>query len=293
MNRGARREPIFTDPYHCSLFLEHLAKVVKRFQLEVHAYALMPNHYHLLVRSVRGNLSVGMKELNGPYTQELNNRYGWDGPVFRGRFKNQVISESEHLRIVIPYIHLNPVHARLVMSPDQALWTSYAAYTGQEVLPPDWLTTETVLSLYVTRENLVAETMGYHTGEIPWPSDFDLRKGVFRSWSPEIPRTAWEKAVWKEQQVDYVRELVGIITGANWEEVRQPATGRGGNPARRFAIWLLGTRTTLTRREIGEAVCANSNQVSLVLSRLRRRGLPEPLESWMHRTKVWTDWEEK
>ena len=56
MNRGARREPIFRDPDHCALLLEKLAEVVVRFGLEVHAYALMPNHFHLLVRSVRGTI---------------------------------------------------------------------------------------------------------------------------------------------------------------------------------------------------------------------------------------------
>ena len=103
MNRGARREPTFRDPDHCGLFLEHLGRVVKRFGLEIHAYVLMPNHFHLLVRSVRGNISESMKQLLGPYSQALNQKHGWDGPVFRGRFKNQLVSESEHLRVVIPY----------------------------------------------------------------------------------------------------------------------------------------------------------------------------------------------
>ena len=120
MNRGARREPAFTDADHCIVFLDLLGEVVRRFELEVHAYALMPNHFHLLVRSVRGNLSRCMQQLLGRYTQALNLKHGWAGPVFRGRFKNQVVSESEHLQIVVPYIHLNPVQAGLVPAPHMA-----------------------------------------------------------------------------------------------------------------------------------------------------------------------------
>ena len=86
------------------MFLDRTGEVVDRYGLEVHAYALMPNHFHLLVRSVQGNLSRCMQKLLGPYTQELNQRHGWDGPVFRGRFRNQVVSHSEHLQVLVPYI---------------------------------------------------------------------------------------------------------------------------------------------------------------------------------------------
>ena len=288
MNRGARSEPTFRDPDHCSLFLEHLGRVVDRFGLEVHAYVLMPNHFHLLVRSVRGNISDCIKHLLGPYTQALNREHGWDGPVFRGRFRNQVVSESEHLRVVIPYIHLNPVRARLVNTPQSAPWSSYSAYIG-ETRKPEWLTTETVLSLYETLDNMVAETMGYHSGELCWPSDFDLGKGVFKSWSPEIPWTQDEKATWKQRQLEHVQYVFRVVTDLEWDCVRSNKRGRSGNPARRLAVWLLAHWTDLTHKEIGEAVSAGPNQVALMLHTIRKGTYGSPLANWMRRATFWLD----
>ena len=288
MSRGARKEPIFRDPEHCALFLEHLGKVVGRFGLEVHAYALMPNHFHLLVRSVRGNISDCMKHLLAPYTQALNLKHDWDGPVFRGRFKNQVVSESEHLRIVIAYIHLNPVRARLVASPESALWSSYTTYIGLSH-KPEWLTTETILSLYVTVENLVAETTGYRTGELEWPSDFDLKKGIFRAWAPEIPRTPEQKEAWKQRQLEHVQYAHSVVTGLLWEEVKVRSRGPGGNPSRRLAVWMLATWTDLTHTEIGRALGASANQVALTLHFIRKERYGEPLSRWIPRAKFWLE----
>ncbi len=88
MHRGARREAIYDDERDCILFLDLVGQTVNRFGLEVHAYALMPNHYHLLVRSVKGNLSRCMQHLNGSYARGFNSRRTCDGPVFRGRFRS-------------------------------------------------------------------------------------------------------------------------------------------------------------------------------------------------------------
>ena len=288
MNRGARREPTFRDPHHCSMFLEHLGRIVLRFGLEVHAYVLMPNHFHLLVRSVRGNLSLCMKHLLSHYTQELNQKHGWDGPVFRGRFNNQLVSESEHLRVVIPYIHLNPVRARLVTSPEFALWSSYTAYCGVSE-KPEWLTMNTVMSLYGSVDNLEAETRGYRTGALPWPSDFDLRKGIFRSWSPEIPRTADEKVAWRHAQTEHVRHVCEAITGVSWDETRTVRRGRGGNPARRLAVWLLATRTEMTHKEIAAVIGGAANHVTLTLHFIRKGRFGSPLREWIEQTKLWPE----
>jgi len=69
MNRGARREAIFQRDDHCLLFLELVGEMVARLGVEVHAYSLIPTHYHLLVRSVHGNLSRAMQRLSGEFVQ--------------------------------------------------------------------------------------------------------------------------------------------------------------------------------------------------------------------------------
>jgi putative transposase len=286
MNRGARREPTFTDPDHCTLFLEHLGYVARRFELEVHAYVLMPNHFHLLVRSVRGNLSRCMQQLLGRYTQALNLKHGWDGPVFRGRFKNQVVSESEHLQIVVPYIHLNPVRAGLVPAPHMALWSSFPHYLKPEG-EPEWLTTDLVLSIFEGVDNLAAETVSLQRGELAWPTDFDLGRGIFTKWSPEIPRTKRQKEQWVQEQVEYVEDVVRQVCDLSWTEVCKSKRGRHGNPARRFAIWLFLTQTDLSHQQIADGVSATVQQVTVQIHRLRNSPLETPLSTWIQAADIW------
>src|SRR5688572_1964032 len=94
MNRGARRAPIFVNDLTCGAFLDVLGELPERFGVVVHAYALMPNHFHLLLETPRGNLSRAMKHLEGVYSQRLNATYEWDGPLFRGRFRNEVVEDE-------------------------------------------------------------------------------------------------------------------------------------------------------------------------------------------------------
>ena len=97
MNRGRRREKIFYDERDCSTFLQVLQKCVEMFELEIHAYASMPNHYHLLARTPRGNLSRAMRHLDGVYTQKVNRRHKVDGSLFRGRYKSILVDADSYL----------------------------------------------------------------------------------------------------------------------------------------------------------------------------------------------------
>jgi len=285
MHRGARRESIYHDQADCILFLGCLEQVVERFGLEVHVYALMPNHYHLLVRSVTGNLSRCMQHLNGPYAQGFNKRRNWDGPVFRGRFRNQVVNESKHLETLVPYIHLNPVRAGLVPSPEQAVWSSYAAYIG-ETPAPGWLRTDVILSLYGDVENLVDHMQSLHAGSIAWPSDFDLNRGVFKAWDPEVPRTKAERARARQALADEMKNVICDITEATWTEVCKRRYGPGGNPRLRFAAWVFAAWTDLTHTRIGELLGIEPAHVGLMRGRAPDERSPRVRE-WMARFRLW------
>ena len=86
-SRGNDRKAIFRDDRDRELFLKTLAQVVERFHWICHAYCLMNNHYHLVIETPDGNLSMGMRHLNGVYTQNFNKKHGRVGHVFQGRFK--------------------------------------------------------------------------------------------------------------------------------------------------------------------------------------------------------------
>jgi putative transposase len=130
MNRGANGQLIYQHDAHRELFLTLLEEIQVRYGVELHAYCLMGNHYHLLVRTPRANLGRAMRHLDGVYTQHYNKSMSRDGVLFRGRYKACLIDADSYLIEVSRYIHLNPVRAKLISRPEQYLWSSYRAYIG-------------------------------------------------------------------------------------------------------------------------------------------------------------------
>ena len=115
-----------------------------RFNWVVHTWCLMTNHYHLVVETPDGNLSAGMRQLNGVYTLRFNRRYGRVGHLFQGRYKAILVDKSAYLLELSRYVVLNPVRARMVEHPGDWLWSSYR-FTLGEVPSPDWLATDAML----------------------------------------------------------------------------------------------------------------------------------------------------
>ena len=146
-NRGLERRAIFRSVVDDDRFFELIAQVSVRFEVEVHAFCLMGNHYHLLVRTPRGNLSDAMRHLDGVYTQRFNRAHRRDGPLFRGRFACVLVQADRHLVCAARYIHLNPVEARIVDRPEDWLRSSYRAYVDPRHAP-SWLHTRVVLGWF-------------------------------------------------------------------------------------------------------------------------------------------------
>ncbi|HRQ56495.1 MAG TPA: transposase [Azoarcus taiwanensis] len=157
MSRGDRREDIFMDDEDRAIFLETLGEVVLRFNWQCHAYCLMDNHYHLMVGTPDGNLSKGMRHLNGVFTQATNRRHQRSGHVFQGRYKAILVDGDNYLLELARYIVLNPVRARMVASAADYPWSSYRATVGLADLP-SWLMVDALLSVYGSsrREALAA-----------------------------------------------------------------------------------------------------------------------------------------
>lgn len=134
-SRGNERKKIFWDDQDRELYLARLDQIHERFHWHVHAYVLMSNHCHLLVETPMANLSRGMRQLNGVYTQEFNRRHGRVGHLFQGRFKAILVEEDNYLLEVSRYIILNPVRAGMVERPEEYRWSSYPSIIGMGKTP--------------------------------------------------------------------------------------------------------------------------------------------------------------
>jgi REP element-mobilizing transposase RayT len=145
--RGDRREAVYLDEDDRQRWLELLSQVCERFNWVCHAWCQMTNHYHLLVEIPEGNLSAGMRQLNGVYTQAINRRYGRVGHVFQGRYKAILVEKESYLLELARYIVLNPVRAGIVSDVSEWAWSSYHAAIGTAG-SPEWLATDWLLSQF-------------------------------------------------------------------------------------------------------------------------------------------------
>lgn len=149
-SRGDGREDIYLSDDDRLAWLETLGEVCKRFNWVCHAYCLMGNHYHLLVETPDANLSKGMRQLNGVYTQRFNRSYDNVGHVFQGRFKGILVDKDSYLLELARYVVLNPLRAKMVKHLEQWTWSSYRATCGQ-VARPGWLQVDLILSQFSPR----------------------------------------------------------------------------------------------------------------------------------------------
>jgi len=142
-SRGNGRKPIFRNDQDRLSFLEVLHKVNQRYHWLCHAYCLMSDHYHLIIETPEGNLSRGVRQLNGVYTMYFNRRHRTVGHVFQGRYKAILVEKESYLLEVCRYVVLNPVRAGLVERPEGWSWSSYRGTAGlnkpHRSLTVDWI----------------------------------------------------------------------------------------------------------------------------------------------------------
>ena len=117
---------------------------MERYDMDIFAYVLMGNHYHLLLKTNRSNLSKGMQWLGLVYTRRFNNRHFRSGHLFQGRFKSIIVENDAYLVRLSCYIHRNPLRANMVERLAEYRWSSYPIYAyGHQ--GPEWLKTDMIL----------------------------------------------------------------------------------------------------------------------------------------------------
>ena len=193
-SRGNARKSIFAGDEDRKIFLDTLKKVNEKYNFLCHAYCLMNNHYHLLIETPDGNLSKGMRQLNGVYTQRYNRRNNKTGHIFQGRYKAILIQKENHFLEVCRYIVLNPVRARTVKLPKEWKWSSYKATAGFEKAH-NGLTTDCILAQFgKKRRDAEKEYRGF------------VRSGIGE-------KTLWEKLKGQSilGDVNFVDSLIGYV----------------------------------------------------------------------------------
>jgi REP-associated tyrosine transposase len=191
MARGIEGRDIFADDADRADCLQRICTALQRTGAAIYAWCLIPNHFHLLVRSGQSGLSALMQSVLGGYATHFNRRHGRSGHLFQNRFKSIVVEEEAYFLELVRYIHLNPVRARLVdagAALDTYPWTGHARLMGQ--IDKGWQDVGSVLARFAptaaaarrTYRSFVSE--GVVQGRRP-----DLSGGRRVRWRPE----GWEE----------------------------------------------------------------------------------------------------
>ena len=145
LSRGNGRQDIFLSDDDRHLFLALLEGLSERFNIEVYAYLLMSNHYHLLLKTIDANLSKAMQWFGTSFTRKFNLNNHTSGHLFQGRFKSMIVENDAYLLRLSFYIHRNPLRAGLIERLAEYQWSSYRFYAYRKK-PPAWLKTNTLLN---------------------------------------------------------------------------------------------------------------------------------------------------
>ncbi len=263
--RGIERRAIFSDDDDRARFIELLGATVEVHRFNLHAWVLMSNHYHLLLDTPEANLSQGMRQLGGIYSQRFNRRHDRVGPLFQGRYKAILVERESHLLELIRYVVLNPVRAGIAKGAREYRFSSYRETAGLKE-PADWLETDWTLSQFGGRRDearrrfrqFVSE--GKASGYDPWSrvSGFCLGSEGFRSAaqkridnvgpSTEIPGAGRELLARPTLQL--VLDAVEREFGVTREQMQRRHRGEA-----RKAAAMLGRRVATARLQaIGSAL---------------------------------------
>ncbi|WP_231760000.1 helix-turn-helix domain-containing protein [Microbulbifer elongatus] len=269
MNRGLARQETFLSADCYSAFLDTLSESHQRFQVHVHAYCLMGNHYHLLLHTPQGNLSRAMRHINGVYTQRFNRLHGRDGPLFRGRYKAILVEADQYHLSLTRYIHRNPIETRRPLADqlEEYPWSSYPAYLNL-CKSPGWLYRDFTYAALGRRDKYRGYRQFVEQGvdeevaafyERQRQSPFlggEVFQEEMRSRLGEIPPEVSGVAGDGDTSVGYVTivEVVAMVFERQADDLyKRSAPGRSGaNPARAVAMWLCQDLAGMTLPEIGE-----------------------------------------
>jgi putative transposase len=286
MNRGAGRRKIFKDKRDTQLFLELLGEISQTFSAQIHAFSLMPNHYHLLIHTPKAGLGRALRHLNGVYTLRYNRRHKTDGALFRGRYKARLVEDEEYLLALVRYIHLNPVKAGLVKTPSVHPWTSHRYYLkGNKNVK--WLVTDEIMGRFGRSKK---KFNAYVSEKIPERQRKDLmewtpilgsrgfQEWVYANW---VKEKLQDKEISKKEKMPQwkglktILEKVAFAHDISVTQLRR-RQDRRRNDARSMAIYLARKLTGIPQKDLARWMNAtNEYAIAKVQQRFSSRLLAD------------------
>jgi REP element-mobilizing transposase RayT len=239
MARGNERRAVFRDDRDRSRFLDTLAEMVERFGARVHAYCLMPNHYHLIVETPRANLSQAPGWLQVTYTVRFNRRHRRSGHLFQGRFKAQLVEADSYAQWLVAYMHLNPVRPRRrseLLSAERAneldayVWSSHRDYAGLRKKAGQWL---------------CLDWLRYWAGDLAGARR-EYRRQIARMFVAGEVRCPWEQL------------RAGLVLGGEelWQRVGRLIGGKNG---REETAWTKSADSSRAKQRIEQLLMAEAD----------------------------------
>ena len=272
--RGNARGTIFLDQRDCAKFVQFLVDSLERYDIALHAFVLMGNHYHLIAETRQANLGQWMHWLTTTYTVYFNRRHRCVGHLFQGRYKSIVVEAEGYLLTLSRYVHLNPVRGRVIGKGTPAErrkrlrgwgWSSYAAYSGL-AKGQAWLSQERILGY-----------MGDRKGERPLSYRRFVEEGLLREIENPLDAVSWQTVLGGEHFLQRVKDrlasrkehrelpalrqlrrrpdvqsiLEGVAKVYRCSKEQLLERGRKGNEARAVAMVLIWDCCGMRLREIG------------------------------------------
>lgn len=270
-SRGDDRKQIYISDYDYRKFLEYVLTAKKRFDFYLYAYVLMSNHYHLLVKTRHANLSKIMHYINGSYTTYYNIKRNKTGHLFQGRYKSIVVDADSYFSVLTKYIHLNPVKAKMVESPEEYKWSSYKGYIehrGDGYIDKDQV--DKVLDIKAKEyrqfvmdgigEKEESPLKGVYGGFILGNTSFIKDKLKALKEQVDGNEISHKRALRKYVSAEDINGLMKKEYGKSFEDLSKKRTR--GVKDKKVAIYLLRRLAGLSNTEIGGLLGMNFSAVS-------------------------------
>ena len=284
MSRGVGRGKIFLNSDDYIRFLSYLEKATKKFKIEIFAFVLMSNHYHLLLRTIEPNISKVMQWIQASYSIYYNLKHNRSGHLFQGRFKSVLVEDESYWTNLSLYIHLNPIRAGIVDEVSKYKWSSYHDYINLEKVH-NWLGSDAVLKEFGA--NIKESKKEYRKlirGVLGKEKDFleDLKYGIilgsdkFLAW---MQKEFIDRKGGRDSELSQKRQVSdnGILNKVieeivNSYKIRKETLlerkRRIPAEARDVGMYILKNNTWLKNREIGVAFGVSESAVNKAALRL-------------------------